>query len=102
MLSKEEYLLVKLSEECAEVIKECSKALEFGLQDYPPTDPSKNNAERIVQEFEECKGIMWMLTNEDILQEPTNPKQIQIDRVNKTHKYMDYARNLGKLELEDE
>ena len=35
-MNREEHLLTILSEECAEVIKDVSKALRFGLDDYPP------------------------------------------------------------------
>lgn len=39
-MTVQEYLLITLMEECSEVIKECSKALRFGL------DSVKMNADR--------------------------------------------------------
>jgi len=102
MLSREDYLLLKLSEECAEVIKEVHKALEFGLYDFDPDKPNTNNREKIVQEFIECQTVFNMLVDEQALFYPNEAEvSIRIDaKQKKVEKYMEYSRNCGKLEQE--
>lgn len=69
-----EHLLVILSEECAELSKEVSKALCYGLNDYAPSS-IETNAQRIVSEFNDLVAVFRMLVENDIF----NPDELLND-----------------------
>jgi len=58
-----EQLLVCLSEECAEVAQEVSKALLFGLSEIKPGQPL-TNAERVRREFVDLLAVYEILEME--------------------------------------
>lgn len=60
-MTKQEHLLVCLSEECAEIQQAVSKALRFGLKDgYPGTE--RTNAGDISHELSDLMAIAELLT----------------------------------------
>jgi hypothetical protein len=59
-MERTQYLLICLSEECAEVSQRASKALRFGLQEVQ-SGQEQTNAERIAQEFQDLLAIIEML-----------------------------------------
>lgn len=96
-MNKVEYLLTKLSEECAEVIQRCTKAQTFGLTEKQPNQ-DKDNRERLQEEIFDLLGVLTMLHDEDIVNysigyysEPIRKKRAKIK------KYMDYSRQIGTL-----
>jgi hypothetical protein len=62
-MTKTEYLLTCLSEECSEIIQSASKALRFGLNEVGPgqTEP---NEKRIIGEYLDLVAILELLTEE--------------------------------------
>ena len=63
-----EHLLVCLMEECAEVTKDASKALRFGLDNkYQGTFP----AERLAEELDDLIGVREMLTDRGVTRRPS-------------------------------
>ena len=46
-------VLLRIMEECAETIQECSKALRFGLDGHHPDKPNETNYNRIMREFDD-------------------------------------------------
>lgn len=52
----EEYLLLRLAEECAEIAQRITKALSFGLDEVQPGQYF-NNAERIVEEINDFEAV---------------------------------------------
>lgn len=63
-----EHLLVCLMEECAEVTKDASKALRFGLNNkYQDASP----AERLAEELDDLIGVREMLTDRGVIRGPS-------------------------------
>lgn len=101
-MNKQEYLLNKLSQECIEVAKEISKALEFGLEDiyleYNPNKPQLSNKERIEHELNDLLGTLDLILKEKMLTERTITCQTgRTNKIKKIIKYMKYSRTTGAL-----
>ncbi len=97
-MTRHEHLLVILMEECAEVQKECAKALRFGLDDfYEPAGP-ETNRESIVREFDDLVATMDLLRHEEILPfENEDNLRRQDAKVAKIEKYLKYSAEKGLL-----
>lgn len=96
-MNRQEHLLVILSEECAELSKEVSKALRFGLNDSEP-GKQETNAQRIVSEFNDLVAVFRMLTENNIFNpdELLNDKSINAKKA-KVEKYLKYSKSVGTL-----
>lgn len=96
-MNETQYLLICLSEECAEVSQRVSKALRFGLHEVQPPTPSlpqghtMSNLERLEQEFNDLLAVG------EALGLRISPKEIKAKK-EKIAKYMDYSREQGTLE----
>lgn len=98
MLNETEHLLACLSEECAEIIKRCDKALRFGIDDKDPTyEGAPTERARITEESQHFMAVYEMLFERDIV-----PLLIDRDAIRekkaKVTKFMEYAREHGALE----
>ena|SRR3990167_11143702 len=99
-MNRTEHLLVCLSEECAEVAHEISKALRFGLQEVMPGQPLTNE-ERIAREFVDLLAVYEILEMERYLPKIFNFIDFDQDALQKqkrVYAYMEYARKIGTLE----
>ncbi len=91
-----EHLLVVLGEECAEVQKEISKALRFGIHDCAPkTDVT--NAEKISIEFIEAMAARDMLVDLGVISIPENAKEIYEDKKSRIAHFVGYAKQVGTI-----
>lgn len=63
MMTREQYLLTKLAEECSETAHRASKAIVFGLDDVQKGQ-HKNNAERLLEKFAHIAAYMELLNDE--------------------------------------
>jgi len=93
-MNKTEHLLIILAEECAEVIKETSKALRFGLSDHAP-DSKITNAESIVKEVADLTAIIEMLQAENLILNP--PLYYITEKKQKVEKWLKYSKEKGTL-----
>jgi hypothetical protein len=95
-MNKQDHLILRLSEECVEVSKECHKALSFGIEDRYKRMPSVR--EKIVLELNDLFAVVEMLQDEGVL-----PMIVVNDRLidakkKKVVKFMRYAKKKGKLD----
>lgn len=93
-MNTEEYLLVKVSEECSEVAHRCSKALCFTMDEIQ-AGQGLTNKERILQEFNDLVATMELLFDAPV-DKIINKSEILRKQI-KVSKYMKYSRILGAL-----
>ncbi len=84
MTDREKYLLICLSEECAETIQAISKSLRFGLGSVSPYKET-NNLENLIQELNDVTGVIELLSEEKLL--PVNC--LDQGKINKKKKKVD-------------
>lgn len=99
-MTRKEHLLICLAEECAEVQKEVTKILRFGLKDKPfiagGIDHEPNDV-RLENELNDVMAVVDMLRTEGIRVWFSSEKaQAKKDKV---EKYMKYAHEKGTLEI---
>ena len=82
-MTRTEYLLICLMEEAAEVQQAASKALRFGLEDTTITITPR---QRISEELNDLKGLLWMLQEEGVVLE--DDPLAQIIKINKVNTYI--------------
>lgn len=100
MMSLDEFLLLKLSEESVEVSHAIHKALAFGLDDINPrTDGA--NWQRLVDEITDFLAVYEMLRDRESLQGifSNAPNREAIEKKKKkVMKWLEYSRSRGKVE----
>lgn len=95
-MNRTQLLLLKLSEECVEVSKECSKAIQFGLDEvYPPVGLS--NRDRIRAELQDVFAVVQILNDELGLGFLPSPEAAEI-KLHKINHYAQYSKDLGQLQ----
>lgn len=89
-MNTQDYLLICLTEECAEIAQRATKALRFGLDEIQPGQ-TLNNKERLIQEIADLFGVIEKLELE-IPKDKVLAKQIKIE------KFMKYSKQIGRLQ----
>lgn len=79
MMTREQYLLTKLAEECSETAQRASKAIVFGLDDIQEGQ-EKNNNTRLVEEFAHIVAYMELLRDERWIEMNLSFIQAEVDR----------------------
>lgn len=97
-MDRTEYLLTQAASEACEVAHRVTKALHFGLKEIQPGH-GLTNAERIVEEYIQLKGVMQMLEDERIIQFPLprDEDRMVAAKIARVEDYMEYARKVGSL-----
>jgi len=93
----ENFLLLSLMEECAEVAQRCSKAIKFGLQEKQRNQDLTNN-ERLVDELEDLYGVALVLQDEAIINTVTLERILA--KKPRLKKYFKYSQSRDKKDLE--
>lgn len=95
----ENYLLVCLMEECAEIQQAVAKSIRFGLDDHHPDRENQTNQDELLEEFYQCVAVIEMLQEKNILNELSESKieRIKINKKNKVNKYINYSKEKGQL-----
>jgi hypothetical protein len=97
-MNMQEYLLVCLSEECAEIQKAAMKAIRFGIDKGNPFKENfVSNRQDIEHEISDLLTVVEILNSENII-------HMKLDRAyakrkkRKIHKYIDVSISCGTLE----
>jgi hypothetical protein len=103
MITEEQHLLIKLSEEAVEVALELSKRIHktmlFGLEETNVKKPDgPNNRECIINELNDLFGIVEILVDTGTLPKDWLSQDKIAARKEKVSRYMEHARNVGGLE----
>jgi hypothetical protein len=102
-MDKEQFLLLKVMEECAEIQYVCSKAMQFGLDEIKQGQ-KQTNKERLEDEIEDLLNTIQLLSLE--LSEPLKMAAGIYDATSETsynkklmrlQKYKKYSHDLGKV-----
>ncbi len=99
-MTKNENLLVTLSEECAEVQQAVSKALRFGLDKCNPLTPEISNEMDIMIECYQLVTVMEMLIEAGVLHEldRTDVSAIKKGKRDNVKRFQDISRDCGRIE----
>ena len=89
-MKSQEHLLVILAEECAEVAKEVSKAIRFGMDEVMPGQ-LLTNQQRILRELNDLWAAVEMLNLQHIDRNAIEAKKIKVKE------FMQYAEQCGTL-----
>lgn len=93
-MSREQFLLLKLAEECTEVAQMCSKCMQFGLEE---TYQIETNIERLHKELVDVLAVVSML-NTDCNFEFSPSQKAMEEKCRKVDKYYRYSVELRKVE----
>jgi monomeric isocitrate dehydrogenase len=99
VLTKKEYLLTLIMEECAEIQKNCSKIMRFGDTSKHP-DGELTNLEELIYEVIDLAAVLEMLQDEGIIELPDDGERYKAINMKKrkVEKYMEISRKLGTLQ----
>ena len=103
-MNKQEYLLTRLAEECAEVIKVVTKIQSYGLRNVNPKNPVKPNKSLLEDELVDLMTVMNILQFEEIITLPSDQDMITAMEMKeaKIEKWMVYSREQGCLQDESQ
>ena len=103
-MTRTQYLLLLVMEECGEVAHECSKAMRFGLDEVQPgqsVEQALNNAQRIAAELTDLYAVLELLEKETglaVFDHLFDPKHSEVQaKRDKVATYMKKSRDLGQL-----
>ena len=95
-MTRQEYLLTVMAEECNEVAQRCTKALRFGLNEVQPGQDA-TNADRIMLEYMDLIAIYQLLKEEGHLSCSQEWGERIAAKKKKVEQFYDYSRTLGVL-----
>jgi hypothetical protein len=110
-MTKEQFLLNKLAEECAEVAQRAIKSVQFGSQqvwkqgevaggraDIP--NEGLNNAQRLTSELIDLAIISGLLGELGAISPPTETEFEEMEKMKiaKLNKYLAFSRELGTID----
>ncbi len=96
-MNREQFLLIKLAEECQEVAQRALKTAQFGKDEVQKDQPF-TNGERLAGEVIDVLAAIKMLTDIGYDFDLDNMEQRGIVKIEKVEKYYAYSKSLGKVE----
>lgn len=98
-MNRQQFLLLKLIEECCEVQKPASKAIQFGMQSYNPFDVNKTtNQEMIEDELNDLIAIVEMLVEENVISTDWQKYEKKLRKKNKVNDFYELSKDLNNVE----
>jgi hypothetical protein len=94
-MTREDHLLVRAMEECAEVAQRISKALVFGLDEIQPGQ-SLTNRQRIYQEYFDLRAVLGMAGIDAWINDAAS-KAVEAAKIEKVEHYLAYSESLGRV-----
>lgn len=94
-MTRDEHLLVILMEECAEIAKEASKALRFGIDHINPEEDGMTNRTKMTMEIAHLTAIFEMVgvyNDQKFFNECCDKKR------DKVEKFIEYSKQCGTLQ----
>ena len=96
-MNHEQFLLIKLAEECNEVAQQALKSAQFGLgKFYVPI--GKSNAVRLVEELNDMIAILSMMEEHGYFSFDCSEELIY-HKKKKVREFLQYSVDLGKVNL---
>jgi len=96
-MTKQQYLLVKLAEECSELTKRATKMICFGNDEkYKDNEP---NYKRLIDEYNDVVATIKLLKIEGVFKEIDDlidPEKIRL-KMEKVERYMKLSKERGLL-----
>ncbi len=97
-MSRADYLLSHLAQECNEIAIRCTKAQMFGLDEVQPGQEFTNR-ERIIYELCDLLAMCEVMSDEGVLPNLAPGERVEAKKVKAAH-FSNYSRELGRLESE--
>lgn len=95
-MNKEQFLLVKLAEECNEVAQMAIKSMQFGLDNVKP-EQTLTNRERLFEELNDLSVIIGLLEEYGSLDWPMPTDEWIEKKVAKIEHFYKISKKLGKI-----
>lgn len=96
-MTRQEYLLWLLAEECSEVAQRASKMSRFGSHEIQPGQVL-DNTDRLILELVDLIGVLDKMVDEKMIPENFAGEELVEVKRKKIDKYMKYSEQLGILE----
>lgn len=97
MMTRNQYLLLKLSEECSEVAQRCSKQIQFG-KDEIQKGQELTNQKRLHSELVDLTAIIQLLNEAGEITPIPNLEELIEQKKEKIKKYLRYSQELQLVE----
>lgn len=99
-MTEQEHLLSCLSEECAEIAQEVSKALRFGIDNVWPDDRGERTVRtKLASEYYDLLGVVDLLKERKILEfDAVEQMAARLAKRDKLLRFLKYAREQGALQ----
>lgn len=95
-MDNEQYYLTLVAEECVEIAQVCSKAIRFGIDNYPHDNPKLTNRIRLKEEVNDLLAVLDALDEECNIRTERDGHLVYQKRI-KMEKYKKCSIEEGKL-----
>ncbi len=94
-----ENLMVTAMEECAEIQKEISKALRFGINNHHPDEPEITNGGKILIEYQQLRAVINRLIMDGYIKglEEKDSNLIYKNKLQKIEIFQQYSKEIGTI-----